>query len=386
MTDRKLAVIAHGGGPTAVINASLAGVVEECRARGIHELSGAAYGVNGILSEDFIDLLARDRAEWDRIARAPGSIIGSSRRKLEAADFERIVLILKKRCVAFLFLNGGNGTMEAAARMAEAAESVHPDLRVIGIPKTIDNDLACTDHSPGYASAARFFAYAIRDIGADNRALRGITVVEILGRNAGWIAAATVLARKRDDDAPHLVYLPERRLPLARLLEDVEQAHREFGHLVIAVCEGQLDENREPFGADARVSSRAPLALNLAHVLSKKISSSLGLPARSEKPGLLGRSCSVLVSEVDREEARLCGRAAVRAALAGETAKMVALERATIGPYCCKTGLVPLRDVAGSERLFPESWLPTNARDDLPGFRAWAAPLVGEVEALPHLR
>ena len=386
MTDRKVALIAHGGGPTAVINASLAGVVEECRARGIQELLGAAYGVSGILSENFIDLLARDRAEWDCMARAPGSVLGSSRRKMAGADFERIVLMLKNRGIAFLFLNGGNGTMEAADRIAETAAAIYPDLRVIGIPKTIDNDLACTDHSPGYASSARFFAYAIRDIGADNRALPGITVVEILGRNAGWIAAATVLARSREDDAPHLVYLPERRLPLARLLDDVEQAHREFGRVVIAVCEGQLDDNGEPFGADARVSSRAPLALNLAHILSKKILLSLGLPARSEKPGLLGRSCSALVSEVDREEARLCGRAAVRAALAGETAKMVALERATISPYCCKTGLVPLRDVAGSERLFPEGWLPTDARGDLPEFRAWAAPLVGEVAALPHLR
>lgn len=386
MTDRKSALIAHGGGPTAVINASLAGVVEECRARGIQELLGAAYGVSGILSEDFIDLLARDRAEWDCIARAPGSVLGSSRRKLEDADFERIVLILKNRGVAFLFLNGGNGTMEAADRIATAAAVIHPDLRVIGIPKTIDNDLACTDHSPGYASAARFFAYSIRDIGADNRALPGITVVEILGRNAGWIAAATVLARSREDDAPHLVYLPERRLPLARLLGDVTQAHREFGRVVIAVCEGQLDENGEPFGADARVSSRAPLALNLAHVLSKKISSSLGLSARSEKPGLLGRSCSALVSEVDREEAWLCGRAAVRAVLAGETGKMVTLERAENGSYRCETGLVPLRDVAGRERLFPDDWLPATARDDLPKFRAWAAPLVGEVEALPHLR
>jgi 6-phosphofructokinase 1 len=370
-----------------VLNASLAGVVEGCQeAAGIDALYGAEGGVGGILNESLIDLLAEDPDVWFQVARTPGSVLGSSRRKVDEGDYERMLAIFRKHNVRYVFANGGNGTMEMADQLGRAAENAGSDVRVIGIPKTIDNDLEGTDHTPGYPSAGRFFASAIRDIGADNRALPGVTFVEVLGRNAGWLAAAASLARERDDDAPHLIYFPERRLRFDDLASDVESTYRRIGRVVIAVCEGQLNERDEPFGADVRTSSRAPLALNLAHVLAQRISAELKISARSEKPGLLGRSCVELASPVDREEARMCGRAAVEAALAGETRKMITLVREPRPDYVCRTGLVAIQEVSGRERLFPTEWLPSAADGDLPQFHEWAMPLVGTISTRKELR
>lgn len=369
----------HGGGPTAVLNASLAGVVEACRRSGrIGSLYGAERGVAGVLDEALIDLFAEDPAVWEAIAQTPGSALGSSRRKVDGGDYERMLAVCRKRDIRYVFANGGNGTMEMADEWGRAAESAGLELTIIGIPKTIDNDLAGTDHSPGYPSAARFFASALRDIGADNRALPGVTFVEVLGRNAGWLAAATAAAREREDEAPHLIYFPERRLAFEDLARDVERVYRRRGRAVIAVCEGQLNEKGEPFGADVRTSSRAPLALNLSHVLAQRTSAALKIPARSEKPGLLGRSCGELASEVDRREAKMCGEAAVTAALAGHQRQMITLERedGACG-YQSNTGLAALAGVAGRERLFPEAWMPGEAGGDPAEFRRWLEPLIG---------
>jgi ATP-dependent phosphofructokinase / diphosphate-dependent phosphofructokinase len=385
MKVRGNALVAHGGGPTTVLNASLAAIVEECRGAGIGKLFGALGGATGILQESFADLLAKPTLFWEAAALAPGSVLGSSREKVAEQDFHTMLDVLRRHDIRYVFLNGGNGTMELSLRLSETVRRSSYEAFVVGVPKTIDNDLAITDHSPGYASAARFFGYALRDIGADNRALPGITVVEILGRNAGWLAAATIQARHHPDDAPHLIYMPERPLPFDQLAADVEKCHARFGRAVIAICEGQLDDHGEPFGADTRASSRAPLALNLAHVLSQRLSKTLGLSARSEKPGLLGRSCSALVSDIDRSEALACGRAAVRAGLAGVTGKMITLERKPGAAYKCGTGLAELADVAAQERLFPRAWLPAQPTDDMPAFRAWLEPLTGPIPPIPLL-
>jgi len=379
------ALVAHGGGPTTVLNASLAGIVEECRAAGVRKLFGALGGATGILQEEFCDLLTESASFWEQAATSPGSLLGSSRAKIAEPDFETMIEVLGRHDIRYVFLNGGNGTMELALRLSEATRGSSLGAFVIGVPKTIDNDLAGTDHSPGYASAARFFAFALRDIGADNRALPGITVVEILGRNAGWLAAATIQARCHADDAPHLIYMPERPLRFEQLAHDVERCYARLGRVVIAVCEGQLDEHGEPFGADTRASSRAPLALNLAHVLAQRLSKTLKISARSEKPGLLGRSSSALVSSVDRAEARACGRAAVRAAIDGISGKMITLDRQPGANYVCTTGLIDLAKVAAHERLFPPAWLPAEPTSDMPEFRAWLQPLTGEIPPLPLL-
>jgi 6-phosphofructokinase 1 len=375
-------VVAHGGGPTAVINASLAGIVREAaRHRTITRVLGARFGVEGLLAANFAELSTLSSHRLDAVAQASSSALGTSRRPVGPVDLDRLLDQCRRHDVRWLLYTGGNGSMETAGTIAAASRAAGQPLDVLGVPKTIDNDLAGTDHAPGYASAARFFACAARDIGADNRALRGLVqVLEVLGRNTGWLTAATSLARRGEEDAPHLVYLPERPLPLARLLDDVQRVFERLGRCTVTVCEGQLDERGEPFGADVRMSSRGPLATNLAHRLALLITEHLGLKARGEKPGLVGRVSRELRSEVDWREATRCGDAAVRAAMAGQGGVMVTLERESGPVYVCRTGVVALGEIAG-ERRFPADWIDDNGHDVRSQFRAWAAPLVGSIAA-----
>src|SRR6266536_506241 len=206
------ALVVHGGGPTQVINASLAGVVDECRRHAeVTGLFGARFGIEGVLAGDFIDLGSADPARMAAVGRTPGSALGSSRAAVGGADYERILAVCRAHDIRFVLLNGGNGSMYMAHQFALAASG--SGIRVVGIPKTIDNDIPGTDHTPGYGSAAWFFACAVRDIGEDIRALPGrVSVVEIMGRYAGWLTAAAAFARRTPDDPPHLIYLPERPL------------------------------------------------------------------------------------------------------------------------------------------------------------------------------
>lgn len=371
-----VALLAHSGGPTAVINASLLGVVEEQRRHGGNAgLWGARFGIDGILREDFIDLQQLSTNQLRAIGRAPSSALGTSRREVTPAELERLVGILRAQDIRLFFYTGGNGSMGTAAQIASSAAATGYELQVVGIPKTIDNDLEETDHTPGYGTTARFFACALRDIGGDNRALPGqVEFVEVLGRNTGWLVAATALARHTPDDAPHLLYFPETRLALDRLLGDIETVYRRLGRCVVAVCEGQLDEHGEAFGADVRQVSRGKLALNLAHRLSMVTAERLGLRTRSEKPGLLGRSGLAYPCPRDWQDAYACGAAAARAAAEGHSGVMV-----TLG-HDGATGLTPLEKVAFVERLFPAKWRNEANNNVRPEFMHWALPLVGEIE------
>ena len=382
------AVVAHGGGPTAVINASLAGVIEErARHSEITALYGARHGIQGVLAEDFIDLDREDPDLVELIARTPGSALGSCRYKVKEPDYERILEVFRAHNVRYFFYTGGNDSMDTTMKVARLARESGYELRAVGIPKTIDNDLAETDHCPGYGSAAWFYACALRDIGADLRELpRRVTVVEVMGRNAGWLVAATALARREPDDPPQLIYLPERPLSGDKLLADVETVYRRLGYAVVAVCEGQRDEKGEPFGADLITADgfAHELAGNLAHALSQLIARRLKLRARSEKPGLLGRTSAAFISESDQREARMCGREAVRAAVEGATEKMVTLVREPGREYHVRTGLAALERVANIERRFPPEWIHPEGNDVLEPFLDYARPLTGPV--LPRAR
>lgn len=368
------AVVAHGGGPTAVLNASLAGLTAEYRTRG--RLFGARYGLPGLIRNDLIDLTALDPVLVEQIGQAPGSALGSSRAPLTGDDSDRLLDTLRRHAIRTFFYTGGNGSMETALQIARQARDAGYDLQIIGIPKTIDNDLRVTDHSPGYGSTARFFACAARDIGEDNRSLPSpICVLETLGRNAGWIVAATSLARHRPDDAPHLIYFPERRLSFDRIAADVERVYGRLGRAVVAVCEGQLDDRGQPFGADVdRAGSPTQrLASNLGHTLARLLSENLGVRARAEKPGLLARCCGEFAVPRDRRESYACGQAAALAAAAGESGVMVALRRDG------STFLTPLETVARVERLLPDEFIHPDGNDVTPAFRDYGSPLVGEV-------
>jgi ATP-dependent phosphofructokinase / diphosphate-dependent phosphofructokinase len=369
------AVVIHGGGPTQVINASLAAVVAEtARHAGITKLYGARNGIRGLLAGDLVDLRQYDEAFWARVAHTPGSLLGSCR--THVTDDEPVLTALAGHDIRTVFLTGGNGSMSTALGLSR-----YGHLRVIGIPKTIDNDLAGTDYAPGYGSAARFFACAARDVGADIRALsQRVSVLEVMGRNVGWLAAATCLARHREEDPPQLIYLPERRLSVERLCRDVEQVYSRLGYALVIVCEGQLDERGQPFGADV-MDQEGPtrqLARNLGHVLAETLKRNLGLHARSEKPGLLGRSSAFTISEADRQASYQCGVAAVQAAVEGSTGVMVALRDGGVG-------VVPLTEVAGRERAVPGDWITADGRDIHPDFRGYALPMTGAIDPHPRL-
>lgn len=376
------ALLLHSGGPTPVINASLLGVVEESRNyREIGRLYGAAHGLRGILDERFIDLFAPSRERIEAIAASPSSALGTSRLDPGEAEMEQILRVFRAHDIRYFFCNGGNGSMGLANEIADRARHAGHDLCVVGIPKTIDNDLSQTDHAPGYGTTARFFAEAVRDIGWDNRALTGqVEFVEVLGRNAGWLVAATALARRDPDDAPHLIYFPETRLALDQLLCDIERVYQRLGRCVVAVCEGQLDEHGGPFGADVRAGSRGALAMNLAHRLTILVSEKLKLRARSEKPGLLGRSAPASLKGADWTEARMCGQAAVEAARQGRSGTMITLVRGSGPIYSASTGLALLKQVAGVERLFPPEWRNAQGNDVQPAFLDYVAPLTGSIQ------
>lgn len=269
-----------------------------------------------------------------------------------------------------------------------AAQQMGYEVQVIGIPKTVDNDLYGTDHTPGYGSAARFYAHAIRDMGMDHSALPSpVLICEVIGRNVGWLAAATAFARTYEDDAPHLIYFPERALPRQKLFADIETAYRRWGRVFVVMCEGQLDENGEAFGADVDrpENPQYRLASNLAHAVSRLVMRELNFRTRSERPSLLARSCSVLVSQTDREEAELVGRAAVLAAAAGESGVMVALRREEGAEYRCDTVLIPLNEVARRERQLPDAFRDDISADIRPAYLEYARPLVGNVPAHARL-
>lgn len=372
------AIVVHGGGPTAVLNASLVGIIEACHASPqIQRLYGARHGVHGLLRDDWIDLTALTPDLLARIRRAPGSVLGSTRKPFEQSHLIPALARCREQGIGAIFVTGGNGTMKTALLLHQANAPT-----VIGVPKTVDNDLLGTHHCPGFGSAARFYAHALRDIGADNRALPSpVTFVEIIGRNAGWVVGATALARSLPDDAPHLLYFPECPPTLEQICDDVLRVHQRLGRVVVAVCEGLRDPQGQPFGAqlDRPGDPRHELPSNLAHALARAVSQATGLRVRSEKPGLLGRSCSFAVSEADAAAAYQCGYDAVLAAKRGLAGVM-------IGPTDTgETTTVPLDTVTGGERLIPRHWISPAGNDATPELLHYIAPLAGPVEALPLL-
>jgi 6-phosphofructokinase 1 len=374
-------LVAHGGGPTAVLNASLAGLARGAAGHGA-TLSAARFGMEGLLAADWVSLDGRSPAFWLQVENAPGSLIGSSRRAMAGDDFPRAIQLCLQRGVTALFLTGGNGTMRCAWRLHDAAG---PDLQVIGIPKTIDNDIPGMDHTPGHGSVARFFAHAARDLGADNRALPSpVTVLETLGRDAGWVTASTALARHHPDDAPHLIYLPERPVSLEQVCGDVDGVLQQLGRCVVAVCEGQKDLDGRPFGADV-LNDRdgvPRLASNLGHVLAQWIGDRLRVRARSEKPGLVGRCFALASSPTDRAESLAAGEFAAQLAADGQSGVMVALNREPGPAYRLRLEPQPIQT---GLRHFPHSWIHPHGQNVTEEYAKWAHPLAGFVDDLPKL-
>ena len=376
-------VVAQGGGPTAVINASLYSMADQLSNQlpGSAMLFGARGGIEGVLAERWLDLRRPDAELWRRIRLSPGAALGSCRKMLNREEAARAVEIFCRLDVRYFFCIGGNDSMDTALKVSQAAAAIRYELVVAGVPKTIDNDLPHTDHCPGFGSAARYFAQSTVDLGMDIRALpTPVSILEVMGRNTGWLAAATMAARETDDDAPHLIYVPEVPLSSERFLADVQNAYSRGGWVIAAVSEGVRDESGNAWGErrGAAVDQFGhALPGDAAATLAALVTSHLGLRARSEKPGLCGRSSSALASDVDREEAEAVARFAASHALAGHSGFMAVILREQSRPYSVRYGAVPLESVANVERKLPLEYL-TPERNNIAGsYREYVEPLMG---------
>jgi ATP-dependent phosphofructokinase / diphosphate-dependent phosphofructokinase len=382
-------LVGQSGGPTPVINASLAGVILEAQGRmEVTGIYGMLHGIEGALKDELVDLGRESPQTLHALQYTPGSALGSCRHKITDAEYERILRVCKAHDIRHFVYIGGNDSMDTCRRISDLAGSVGYEMQVIGVPKTIDNDLAETDHCPGYGSAARFLALAVRDTGLDLESMatfEDVVILEAMGRNAGWLAAASCLAKSSDEQAPHLVYVPEVAFSEDAFLEDVTRVHTQLGRVYVVVCEGVRDAAGEFVGSARMKAARDGFGHSLntfttgvAAYLADRVSDTLRLRARFLRPVLIGRALSACVSEVDRREAFLVGQTAVRQLAAGATGWMITLERVSTDPYICETGVVPLDRVANAEKLLPRAFL--DEAGSLPNekFRAYALPLIGE--------
>ncbi|MBS6644366.1 MAG: diphosphate--fructose-6-phosphate 1-phosphotransferase [Clostridiaceae bacterium] len=376
-------LVVHGGGPTAVINSSLYGVIEEAKESGrIDKVYGAIGGSEAIFKERFLDLMQFPEEKLKLLLETPATAIGSSRYALEQEDYEAMVGIFKKHDIKYVLLNGGNGTMDTCGKIYEVCKN--EGICVVGVPKTVDNDIAITDHTPGFGSAARYIAATTEEVGADIKSLPiHVCVIEAMGRNAGWITAASVLARKKPGDAPHLIYLPERAFNEEEFLEDVKRLYDKLGGVVVVASEGLRGEDGEPIVPPIFKSGRATYYGDVSAYLANLVIQKLGIKARSEKPGICGRSSIAWQSPVDRDEAVLAGRKALQAALNGESGVMAGFIRDETedGSYKVHVRMIPISEVMLYEKVLPEEYINERGNDVTEKFAEWCRPLIG-----PELR
>ena len=384
MTSSNNLIIGQSGGATAVINASLVGAVEAALADGrIGGIYGMLYGVQGLLKEDLIDLRRQPVDVWARLLNTPSAALGTCRYKLAEGDPERVIGILRRYDIHYLLYMGGNDSADTTHRLAQAAQQVGYDLRAISVPKTIDNDLPITDHCPGYGSAARFIALDTIDSTMNTKSIPWhypVKVIETMGRDAGWLTASSALGKHSEDDAPHILLVPEHPFNAQRFLQQVEEVYRRVGYVIVVTAESIRDEKGQALGEVGQVGQDAfqhPLLSGAAQQLVELVKRELQLRARFEKPGDLQRMASNAISKTDRDEAYLVGKMGTEALLQGEHDKMVTLLRNNEPAYHCTTGLADLSTVANVQRLLPDEYLDASKTMVTRAFYDYALPLIG---------
>ena len=387
-------IFGQSGGPTAVINASAYGVIRAALdAEEITTVYGAAHGIRGVLDDKLYIMDEEDPAELKLLLNTPSSELGSCRYKIadpekDDTDYKRILEIFKKYNVRYFFYNGGNDSMDTCNKISRYMESVGYECRVMGVPKTIDNDLFGTDHCPGFASAAKYIATSCMEINKDARVYDNgmITVVEIMGRHAGWLAASAALATEFGS-GPDLIYLPELDFDMDKFLSDVDKIYAKSGKVLVAVSEG-IHYADGSFVSEAKTSAtdgfgHAQLG-GLAAMLAEVIKKHTGAKVRGIELSLLQRCGAHLASRTDIEEAFGAGQEAVRQAVSGTTGKMVAFEREYIdGKYHCKMVLLPLSSVANYEKKVPLEWINEDGNGLKHEFIDYALPLIQGEPELP---
>jgi 6-phosphofructokinase 1 len=398
MTKGLNAVIAQGGGPTAVINQTLVGCALALRESGrVGGILGARHGVRGITRDDYVDLATLPMPKLDRVAVTPSAALGSTRDKPDAEYCQRIVEGLKQRDVRILFYIGGNDSADTCRIVNETAARGGYDLRSFHLPKTIDNDLMENDHTPGYGSAARWVAMAFMSDNLDNRALPGIKIDVVMGRNAGFLTAAGALGRKREDDGPHLIYLPERTFDADEFVNNVAEVNSRLGRCLVAVSEGVKGRDGQPvmaqLGAAKEKDAHGNLALSgtgaLGDALAERIRQELGkggkkVRVRADTFGYIQRS-SFDVSPVDSSEARAVGAFAAALALKEADSSSITIQRESNNPYRVSFASAAFDRVAAKTRVMPREFMHADRPDVTDEFILYATPLVGELPVVEPL-
>jgi ATP-dependent phosphofructokinase / diphosphate-dependent phosphofructokinase len=379
-------LVAQGGGPTAVINQSLVGAVLESRKfRNVSLVYGALHGVRGIVDEEFVDLTQETTHNLELVGETPSSALGSTRDKPDVTYCQEIFKVLKAHEIRYFFYIGGNDSADTVRIVAEEARKADHPIRCVHVPKTIDNDLVLNDHTPGFPSAARFVVQAFLGANLDNRSLPGVYIGVIMGRHAGFLAAASALGKKFPDDGPHMIYLPERIFRIDSYLAEVRRTIDQFGRCVIAVSEGIHDESGTPivtrFAKQIERDAHGNVQLSgtgaLADLLCDQVKQKLGINrVRGDTFGYLQRSFVGCFSDVDQREAREVGEKAVQYAMWGEANGSVVIERT--GHYSVDYRLVPLEAVAGKTRTMPKEFISDCGTDVTDAFRLYLRPLLGK--------
>ena len=383
------AIIGQSGGPTSVINASLVGAVEAAKqAADVGRVYGMRFGIEGVLNDRLVDLTQQPDDVLAGIRRTPGSTLGSTRLKLQEEHFETILARLRQYDVRYLFMIGGNDTMDTIHRITEYAAANGYDLQGVGIPKTVDNDLYGTDHTPGFPSAARYVALSVLQAGLLARDMQRVDqfcVFQTVGRSAGWLPAAATAARNSSSDPPHVLLLPERPFDRAAFLSAVEARQKEHGFVSIVCGEGITNADGSPVSASEtrdkfdNVEFGAMGGTSAAMVLHRIISDEFGWRGEFQVTESLQMCAADRGSALDFDEAETCGRIAVERALAGRSGEMVTLDRESDDPYRLSYGSAPLASVANHERPMPDEFISEDGMDVTEAFDRYLAPLVGEL-------
>ena len=383
---RKNVLIGLSGGPSAAINASMAGVIRAAAASARYgAVYGALHGIAGVLNREVIDLAPYSDEESLRLLiQTPAMSLGSCRKKLTAADWPKIEQVLTDYGVGVFFYIGGNDSMDTVAKLSAYAASIGNDIRIIGVPKTIDNDLIMTDHTPGFGSAAKYIASSIREIAYDTYIydLESVNIIEIMGRDAGWLTAASVLARNEFSLAPHLIYLPEVAFDKEQFITDLKEMVKKYKNVIVAVSEGIRDKDGNYISAtDAAADKFGHAQLSGAgKTLEYLVKEKLGIKVRSVEVNVLQLCAGHMASMTDLTESFLSGKHAVVLAKNGESAQMVSLHRLSNAPYTYELSNTPVSEVANQAKEVPVSWITPDHHDVTAEMIAYLKPLVaGEV-------
>jgi ATP-dependent phosphofructokinase / diphosphate-dependent phosphofructokinase len=384
-------IIGQSGGPTSVINASLAGIVQAAgQWEAVGKVLGMRNGIEGFLQGKIMDLGQESAAALEGLKTTPSSALGSCRHKLKEEDLPAVLEMLKRHDIRNLFLIGGNDTMDTIHRVEAYARKNHYELVGIGVPKTVDNDLFGTDHTPGFASAARYMALSVMQAGILARDMQKVdqfVVFQTIGRSAGWLAAAAALGKTDPRDAPHLLCLPERPFEKAKFLADVKRAYEQSGFVSVVCGEGITYADGRPVSASettdkfSNVEFGAMGGASAATVLHRMISKEFGFRGEFQITESLPMCAADRAVPQDIEEAYRCGQAAVQLAQQGKTGLMVTLVRESTHPYRCTTGAIALSEVAVKAKPMPDAFINPEGNFVTPAFLEYLRPLVGE---LPH--